>query len=176
MTRQAQSQHGGNCQSAHGGLSACQGPALWRFNVRSAPLVTGDYIECMIEADRLDDGGRSQVTVRVADILSYVVLKILAFQDRHENRDAYDLIFCLLNYEDGPGDAGQHAAVSTITGHQRVHSALALLTERFESAEHDGPHAYGAFLDDGDTEDVARLRQEAVAVVRQFLAPLSSAT
>jgi hypothetical protein len=51
---------------------------------------------------------------------------------------------------------------------------LTLLAERFESADHDGPHAYAAFLGDGDTDDVARLRQEAVAVVRQFLAPLNA--
>lgn len=102
--------------------------------MHGAHPVTGEYIERMIEADRLDDGDRSQVTVRVADILSYVVLKILAFQGRHENEDAYDLIYCLLNYEDGPGDAGQDAADSAITGHQQVQSALALLVERFESA------------------------------------------
>jgi len=89
------------------------GSGLGAFNVRGAQLVTQDYIDCMIEADRLDDGGHSEVTVRVADILSYVVLKILAFQDRHENRDAYDLVSCLLNYEDGPEDAGRHSAVSS---------------------------------------------------------------
>jgi hypothetical protein len=151
------------------------GSGLGALNVRGAQLVTRDYIECMIEADRFDDGGHSQVTVRVADILAYVVLKILAFQDRHENKDAYDLIYCLLNYGDGPGDAGRHAADSAIAGHEQVRNALALLAERFESADHDGPHAYSAFLDDGDTEDVARLRQEAAAVVRQFLAPLNAA-
>ena len=31
---------------------------------------------------------KDQVTVRVANILSYTVLKILAFQDRHENKDS----------------------------------------------------------------------------------------
>ena len=109
-----------------------------------------------------------------ADILSYVVLKTLAFQDRHENKDAYDLIYCLLNYGDGPEDAGRHAAESAIAGHEQVSSALALLAERFESADHDGPHAYAAFLDDGDAEELARLRQEAVAVIRQFMAPLNA--
>ena len=50
------------------------------------------------------------------------------------------------------------------------------LHQRFESADNDGPHAYGAFLDDGDADDLARLRQEAVVVVRQFLAPLTATT
>ncbi|MHB1445387.1 MAG: hypothetical protein ACYCZV_07005 [Acidimicrobiales bacterium] len=150
------------------------GSNLGAFNVRGAQLVTQDYIERTIKADRLDDGGRSQVVVRVADILSYVVLKILAFQDRHENKDAYDLTDCLLNYGDGPEDAGRHAVESAIADHEQVRSALALLAERFESADHDGPHAYAAFH--GDAEDVARLRQEAVAVVGQFLSRLTATT
>jgi hypothetical protein len=78
------------------------GSGLGAFNVRGAQLVTRDYFDCVIEADRLADGGRSRVTVRVANILSYTVLKILAFQDRHENKDSYDLIYCLLNFQDGP--------------------------------------------------------------------------
>ena len=45
---------------------------------------------------------------------------------------------------------------------------LALLAERFAAVEQDGPHAYGNFLADAEDEK-ARLRQEAVATVREFL-------
>jgi hypothetical protein len=51
----------------------------------------------------------------------------------------------------------------------QVQDALELLAERYESAEHDGAIAYAAFLDGGDGDLEARHRQEAVAVVRQFL-------
>lgn len=147
------------------------GSGLGAFNVRGAQLVTRDYVVREIEADRLDEGGRSKVAVRVANILSYTVLKILAFQDRHENKDSYDLIYCLLNFGDGPEDAGRAAARSAIRDAVQVRDALQLLAERFESADHDGPRAYGTFLaDDGDEEQAARFRQEAVAVVRDFLA------
>jgi predicted nucleotidyltransferase len=149
------------------------GSGLGAFNVRGAQLVARDYVEREIEADRLDDGGRSKVVVRVANILSYTVLKILAFQDRHENKDSYDLIYCLLNFGEGPEDAGKTAAQSAIRDEGQVRAALQLLTERFESANNDGPHAYGAFLsDESDAEETARLRQEAVAVVRVFLAAM----
>lgn len=146
------------------------GSGLGAFNVRGAQLVTRDYVKREIQADRLDDGGRSTVLVRVADILSYTVLKTLAFQDRHENKDSYDLIYCLLNFGEGPEDAGRAAAQSAIRDDAQVHDALRLLAERFASADHDGPRAYGAFLSEaGDQEQAARLRQEAVAVVRDFL-------
>jgi hypothetical protein len=146
------------------------GSGLGAFNVRGAQLVTRDYLVRTIEAERLDGGGLSRVDVRVANILSYTVLKILAFQDRHENKDAYDLIYCLLNFGDGPYDAGRVAAESAILDEEQVSESLRLLAERFESVEHDGPHAYGAFLSEsGDEDEAARLRQEAVAVVREFL-------
>ena len=102
------------------------GSGLGAFNVRGAHLVTRDYVEREIEAERLDDGGRSKVVVRVADLLSYTVLKILAFQDRHENKDSYDLIYCLLNYGEGPGDAGLTAAQSAIRDEAQVRDALQL--------------------------------------------------
>ncbi|MCV7216228.1 hypothetical protein H7J51_13145 [Mycobacterium crocinum] len=146
------------------------GSGLGAFNVRGAQLVTRDYFETQIEADRLDDGGHSQVAVRVAGILAYAVLKILAFQDRHENKDSYDLLYCLLNFGDGPEDAGRVAKLSPIHDDVQVRTAMRLLAERFASVEHDGPHAYAGFLaDSGDADEIARLRQEAVAIVRTFL-------
>lgn len=148
------------------------GSGLGAFNVRGAQLVTRDYVVRTIEAERLDDGGLSRVEVRVANILSYTALKTLAFQDRHENKDSYDLIYCLLNFGDGPHDAGREAAASAILGETQVRDALQLLEERFASAGHDGPRAYGAFLDDGDADETARRQQEAVAVVREFLQAL----
>lgn len=145
------------------------GSSLGAFNVPGAQLVTRDFTVHSIEAERLDDGGRSKVDVRVANILSYTVMKTLAFQSRHENKDSYDLIYCLLNFDDGPYEAGRIAALSPILRENQVQDALQLLKERFASVDQDGPRAYGAFLNDGDAEEEARLRQGAVVGVREFL-------
>jgi len=107
------------------------GAKFGAFNVRGAQLIAKDFTEQPLEADRLDDGGRSRVTARVANILVYTVLKILAFQDRHENKDAYDLIYCLLNFGDGPEEAGRTAANSAIYDEVQVREAMRLLAERF---------------------------------------------
>lgn len=146
------------------------GSKLGAFNVRGAHLVRDDFIERDIEGERLDGGGRSRVTVRVANVLPYTVLKIFAFQDRHENKDAYDLVFTLLYYEGGPRSAGRAAAASVVAEHPQVVEALGLLEERFRDVGQDGPSAYASFLTTPDGEDdKARLRQEAVATVRAFL-------
>ncbi len=146
------------------------GSKVGAFNVRGAHLVGRDFVEREIEGERLDGGGRSKVTVRVANVLPYTVLKILAFQDRHENKDAYDLVFCLLHFGDGPDAAGNAAARSVLARDARVTEGLALLGERFRDVEQDGAAAYGKFLaEPDDPEDSARLRREAVATVRAFL-------
>jgi hypothetical protein len=51
---------------------------------------------------------------------------------------------------------------------------MTLLAERFAGIAQDGPTAYAAFLASAvDTEEAARLRQEAVATVSEFLVGLS---
>lgn len=150
------------------------GSKLGAFNVRGAHLARDDFIECEITGERLDGAGQSKVSVRVANLLPYTVLKILAFQDRHENKDAYDLVFTILNFQDGPRAAGLAASSSPVLVHPQVTEALVLLEERFQDASQDGPHAYGVFLaDSGDEQGRARLRQEAVATIREFLRGLA---
>lgn len=145
------------------------GARLAAFNVRGAHLARDDFVEVGLEAKRLDGGGQSKVKVRVVNILPYTVLKILAFQDRHENKDAYDLVFTLLNFGAGPREAGLSAGASPVAGHSQIEEALELLEERFGDVNQDGCRAYALFLGDDD-EGRARLQQEALATIREFLA------
>jgi len=144
------------------------GANLSAFNVTGALLAARDYVEIEIDAERLDEGGRSTVGVRVANLLPYVVLKINAFQDRHDQKDAYDLIFCLRNYRENPEETGRALVVSPVAGDEQVRASLRLLEERFGDSEHDGPTAYAGFLAE-DEEEREQLRLEAVVVVRRFL-------
>jgi len=117
------------------------GARFGAFNVLGAHLAREDFIEREIQAERLNGGGLSKVTVRVANILPYIALKIFAFQDRHDNKDAYDLGFTLLNYNGGPHTAGQAAAKSPVRNHPQIKDALKLLEERFRDTANDGPTA-----------------------------------
>ena len=111
------------------------------------------------------------MTLRVAGVLIFTVLKLLAFQQRHHNKDSYDLVYALKNYENGPRAAGDVAARSPVRSEKSVAEALESLRERFEWPDNDAPVGYANFLADrDDPEHKARLRNEAVAVVRQFLA------
>ena len=149
------------------------GSKIGAFNVPGAQLVTRDYTEHSLEAERLDSGGISKVWLRVSGVLAYTVLKIFAFQDRHDNKDSYDLVFTLANHPGGPAGAADVSRETEIVREPQVTGALQLLAGRFESPDQDGPVAYANFLASPDDEDAkAQLRNQAVAVVAQFLTAL----
>jgi hypothetical protein len=150
---------------------AGSGSNFQAFNVRGVRLAAADHRVVSIEAERLDDGGLAKTSVRVIGLLPFVVLKILAFQDRHEPKDAYDLVWVLLNQKDGPDGAGREMARSPVASDELVIEALQLLRERFASDARDGPAAYASFqARASQTEEAAQARQEAVEVVRLALA------
>ncbi len=79
------------------------------FNAPCAGLTARDCVEVPVTAERLDGGGLSTVRLRVAGVLIFTVLKLLAFQQRHHNKDSYDLVYTLKNHENGPRAAGEVA-------------------------------------------------------------------
>ena len=148
------------------------GSGFGAVNIPGVQLAARDFTEVEVEAERLHSGGMSKVTIQVAALLPYVVLKIRAFQERHYDKDSYDLIYTLLNYPGGgPGAAGRAAASSPVRYDGLVLESLEVLGQRFAGVAQDGPNAYAGFLaDSNDAEGKARLRNEAVAAVTRFLA------
>ena len=149
------------------------GSGFGAFNVRGAKLAHSDFFMHELTADRLGGGGQSTVKFRVCGILPFVVLKAFAFQERHERKDAYDLVYCLTNYKDGPEGAARDAKLSPVREDSTVREALSLLAERFGAPDRDGPSEYAAFVEDPiDRDGAARHRLDAVAAVEEFLGAL----
>lgn len=146
------------------------GSGFQAFNVPGVHVVERDYVERTVIARRFDTDGSSSVQLRVPNVLPYLILKITAYQDRHKNKDAYDIVWLLLNYGDGPADAGASARESLIRRNPTSASAMELLRARFADVAQDAPRSYATFLGDGlDDDGVARLELEAVTAVELFL-------
>lgn len=150
------------------------GAKLGAFETRGANLVARDYIECEIRG-RLLDGNESFATIRVANLVPFITLKTLAMHDRglKKPKDAYDIVFVLRNWPGGPALAASAALESPVYNEDLVRESLDLLARHFEHTDMDGPGNYSKFLlDDDDDEEEARLRNEAVAAVKEFIAAL----
>lgn len=154
---------------------------LSALKIPGAHLVVADHVEVALTAILLDDRGVATETVRVANIVPFIVLKALAYEDRLEEKDAYDLVYCLMHYGGGPEDVAAQFRNRLVRwpNEPLLARAVDILRASFASdpatpgPRKDGPTSYARFLaDPGRRELDARRRQDAAAVVELFLREL----
>ncbi len=154
---------------------------LSALKVPGAHLVVADHMEVELTATLLDERGIATERVRVANIVPFVVLKALAYEDRFEEKDAYDLVYCLMHYGRGPEEVAAQFAERLVRWPEEplLLRTLEILQARFASDEQtpgarkDGPTSYARFLTDPGRRDLdARHRQDAAAAVELFLRAL----
>lgn len=102
--------------------------------------------------------------IRVCGAGAYVVLKALAFHNRTENKDAYDLYYVVRNYGRGASDVAQQ--VCSLLPDETAEEALAHLQSDFKSSNAVGPRAVAAFLFGRPNADT---QADVVGFVRQLL-------
>jgi len=74
---------------------------------------------------------------------AFVVLKALAFNDRGENKDAYDLFYVVRNYGAGVEDVA--ACIKPLLGDPDIRKALDILTRDFTDRDAVGPRRVAEF-------------------------------
>ncbi len=154
------------------------------LNIPKASMVFDMFERREIAGELLNGGGKIVQEVRFADIVAHSCLKMFAYGDRREGKDAHDLVYCLQYADAGLDDvanrfraalAGKHAAT--------VKDALRLMRVRFASdavdgADKDGPIAVANFEVEGDgveaRERKALRRREAVTVIETLLKKIAS--
>lgn len=155
---------------------------LSALKIPGAHLVVAVHIQFEITADLLDERGIATEIVRVANVVPFIILKTLAYEDRLEEKDAYDIVYCLMHFDAGPTSV----AAQFLDRRARwpneplLPRALDILRSRFAADEHtpgagkDGSVSYARFLaDPGRTDLNAHHRQDAAAVVELFLTSLN---
>jgi hypothetical protein len=96
---------------------------------------------------------------------AFVVLKALAFVDRGEPKDAYDLFYVLRNFGAGPEEVA--AACRPLLDHPLAARALEILAADFTDVDSVGPRRLTEFLPSAEPD---ALRADVVAFIRLFLA------
>ena len=118
-----------------------------------------------IRADLLTGDGLYTATVPICRAVPYIVLKALSFSERGARKDAYDLVYTLINYGDGPETVAGELKDTEREADSFKH-AIRELEKLFASEDENGPVAYGNFVADSGQIPVA------YAAVREFLANL----
>lgn len=145
--------------------------------VRFAGIVHDWFQERKVTAELLDGAGVSTETVRFADVPAFITLKALALDDRHEKKDAADLIH-VLRYAGTLEEVAQMFVDRELSGTHpgAIQAGLEALRLRFCDDEHGegylkiGPIGYARFygLSD-DEEDLAREQRYASGLVQALL-------
>jgi hypothetical protein len=139
-------------------------PDFAAFVIPALQLAFVDTLTVVLEG-RTTAGELARREVRVAGPAAFVVLKALSFRYRGATKDAYDLVYVLLNY--GLVPLRQVADQFTLIAHDpEAQRALTILAEDFSTDEHLGPMRRAEFL--GDRDD-PHLRQDAAGAVLGFL-------
>jgi len=154
---------------------------LAAINVWGANLAAQDFIDYEITADLVDEARTATETLRVAGLATFLVLKARAFVDRAEEKDAYDLVYCLI--QEGPEQAAMkyRALRAQASDSSLFEHAESILRKDFASDEQtegyrkNGAVAYARFLTaPGSPNAGIRRQREASGVVEAFLMALSS--
>ena len=144
------------------------------LNIPHASIVFDHHHTKEIQAELLGGNGIATENLRYADLVSFTCLKAFAFDQRHERKDAYDLVYCI-EFAAGGLDAVAEAFRSALQGKHApvIEEALGILKVRFtddpetEGYRKDGPVAVARFepsgADDDRVRDALVLRQRNVS-------------
>lgn len=113
-------------------------------------------------------GEHAKRTIRVCGAGAFLVLKALAFRNRGENKDAYDLFYLLRNYGGSVSDVADE--LRPLLEDPCTQQALDFLREDFQQSDSTGPKRVAEFLY-GASDDA--IQADAVGFVQQLLTHLS---
>ena len=93
------------------------------------------------------DGHEGVVRILEASLVSFISMKAISFMDRFESKDAYDIYFCVKNYQSGLGLAHQFKKQM---GNPGVKEGVEKLRQNFSAIDARGPKAVAEFLSEYD--------------------------
>jgi len=108
-------------------------------------------LSVLLEDETLE-GELARRTVKVCNPGAYVVLKALAFRNRGNDKDAYDLYYVVRNFNDTERSVTDYFNQLPETVEKAV--ALTILSEDFASEGHLGPKRIARFLGDPNNDEI----------------------
>jgi hypothetical protein len=137
--------------------------------VRGCDLAFNNPIELTIEGN-LPGGAKDSVVLKVASMVSFLIMKAIVLDDRLKEKDAYDIYYCLKQYSDKLKDLV--AEFEPHLENSLIQEGLAKLAKNFETVDHTGPKFVTAFEEVTDEEDRTLIERDAFERVNYLLQKL----
>lgn len=125
---------------------------------RGADMAFDDPVHVKITGE-LPGGAKDTATIRVANIVPFIVMKAMAMRDRLKQKDPYDIYYCLRYFPGGIEEIAE--SFSLLRMNKLVGEALGILAEKFASPEHVGPVHITEFLQITDLNETELTKRDA---------------
>ena len=119
---------------------------------------------------KMPDERTNRVSIRVAAVADFLVMKGYALAGRDKPKDAYDIYFCVKNYRGGPIALARELRAKLQI--KDVRKGLEHIAGKFRSAEDFGPSTVVRFLASGDTDEQQFQARDAFGQVERLLRDL----
>jgi len=117
--------------------------------------------------ERMPDGARNEVTIKVADVVPFLVMKGMALWERYKEKHAYDIYFTILYY---PGGLRELVKVfGPFKYNKLVREGLGKIKEKFRDVDAPGPVWVVNFEEIDDEEEKERVKRDVFERVNAFL-------
>jgi len=115
----------------------------------------------------MPDGALNEVTVKIATVIPFLVMKGMCIWDRYKEKDAYDIYFTILHYSGGINELAK--IFQSFKSNKLVREGLGKIKARFKDINAPGPVWLINFEDINDEEEKERVKRDAYERVNAFL-------
>ncbi len=129
-------------------------------------LAFSDYVEVTLNGPTIKSEMIENRKIRVCGPGAFVVLKSIAFFNRGENKDAYDLFYTIRNFGSGPKEVAKRFL--SLGENEHCERALSILRNDFLKIDAVGASRAAKFLLGEDAED-DDLQAEVIGFINSFL-------
>jgi len=137
---------------------------------RGCDLAFDMFMELLIEGE-LPGGGRDAITIRVASIVPFLIMKGMALEDRLKEKDAWDIYYCILNYPGGLDALAEK--FRPYLHHGLVQEGLQKIAKHFASENQVGPKYVADFEEIIDHDERGIIQRDAYERVNYILKKLN---
>lgn len=113
-------------------------------------------------------GAKNTVSLRVASVPDFLVMKSIALANREKPKDAYDICYCLDHYQGGIRGLARAWRAQMLDGSD-VAKSVEILKEKFQGVDFYGPMMVVEFHNDTDDSVREEQARRAFELVQQFL-------
>ncbi len=134
--------------------------------VRACELAL-EYCTKITVEGTMPGGAENAVEVYLSDVVPFVVMKGMALHDRLKEKDAWDIYYCIKQYEGGVREFAK--LFESLKTNPLVLEGLSKIRSKFFTLDSMGPVSVVAFEEVDDREEKQRIQLDAYEQVRTLL-------